>query len=51
LEGAVQIEYDSGDKDAVPPLQQILQLRPNETTSHAMLATVRHNNSWRKLET
>jgi cytochrome c-type biogenesis protein CcmH/NrfG len=40
LEGAAQIEYDSGDKDAVSLLQHILQLRPHESTSHAMLASL-----------
>jgi tetratricopeptide (TPR) repeat protein len=40
LEGAAQIEYESGDKDAVSLLQHILQLRPNESTSHAMLAAL-----------
>jgi len=40
LEGAAQIEYDSGGKDAVPLLQHVLQLRPNDPTSHAMLAVL-----------
>ncbi len=40
LEGAAQIEYESGGKDAVTLLQHILLLRPNEPTSHAMLAVL-----------
>jgi tetratricopeptide (TPR) repeat protein len=40
LEGAAQIEYESGDQSAVPHLQDILKLRPSESTSHAMLATL-----------
>jgi tetratricopeptide (TPR) repeat protein len=40
LEGAEQIEYESGDQGAVSLLQHILKLRPSETTSHAMLATL-----------
>ncbi len=40
LEGAAQIEYDSGDKNAVAHLQRILQLSPKDPTSHAMLAVL-----------
>jgi tetratricopeptide (TPR) repeat protein len=40
LEGAAQIEYDSGDKDAVVLLQRILKLLPHDSTSHAMLAVL-----------
>jgi tetratricopeptide (TPR) repeat protein len=40
LEGAAQIEYENGGKDAVARLQHILQLRPNDPTSHAMLAVL-----------
>jgi tetratricopeptide (TPR) repeat protein len=40
LEGAAQIEYESGGKDAVALLQHVLQLRPNDPTSHAMLAVL-----------
>jgi len=40
LEGAAQIEYENGDKDAVTLLQHILELRPQEQTSHAMLAVL-----------
>jgi tetratricopeptide (TPR) repeat protein len=40
LEGAAQIEYDNGSKDAATLLQHVLQLRPNDPTSHAMLAVL-----------
>ncbi len=40
LEGAAQIEYDSGDKDAVVLLQRVLRLLPHDSTSHAMLAVL-----------
>jgi len=40
LEGAAQIEYENGDKGAAVSLQHVLQLRPNDPTSHAMLAVL-----------
>ena len=40
LEGAAQIEYENGGKDAVALLQRVLQLRPRDPTSHAMLAVL-----------
>jgi len=40
LEGAAQIEYDRGDKGAVALLQHVLELRPHDPTSHAMLAVL-----------
>jgi tetratricopeptide (TPR) repeat protein len=40
LEGAAQIEYEAGGKDASALLQHVLKLRPNEPTSHAMLAVL-----------
>jgi tetratricopeptide (TPR) repeat protein len=40
LEGAAQIEYENGGKDAVALLQHVLELRPSDPTSHAMLAVV-----------
>jgi tetratricopeptide (TPR) repeat protein len=40
LEGAAQTEYEQGGKDAVPLLQHLLALRPNDPTSHAMLAVL-----------
>jgi tetratricopeptide (TPR) repeat protein len=43
LEGAAQLEYDAGNASAVPLLQHILRLRPNDPTSHAMLAVLAYN--------
>jgi tetratricopeptide (TPR) repeat protein len=40
LEGAAQIEYDAGDASAIPLLERVLKLRPNDPTSHAMLAVL-----------
>jgi len=40
LEGAAQLEYDAGSAAAVPLLQRILRVRPNDPTSHAMLAVL-----------
>jgi tetratricopeptide (TPR) repeat protein len=40
LEAAAQIEYDAGSKAAVPLLERVLRLRPDDTTSHAMLAVL-----------
>ncbi|HVI78287.1 MAG TPA: tetratricopeptide repeat protein, partial [Candidatus Acidoferrum sp.] len=40
LEGAAQLEYDAGHAAATPLLEHVLRLRPNETTSHAMLAVL-----------
>ena len=40
LEGAAQIEYDTGGKDAEALLRRVLRLQPNDSTSHAMLAVL-----------
>lgn len=40
LEGAAQIEYENGGKDAAQLLEHVLQLRPQDPTSHAMLAVL-----------
>ena len=40
LEGAAQVEYDAGSPSAIPLLQHVLRLRPNDSTSHAMLAVL-----------
>lgn len=40
LEGAAEIEYRSSDQGAVPLLQKIVAVRPEDETSHAMLATL-----------
>ena len=40
LEGAAQIEYDSGGNGAAPLLKHILKLHPGDPTSSAMLAVL-----------
>jgi tetratricopeptide (TPR) repeat protein len=40
LEGAAQLEYDAGSPTAASLLQRVLKLRPNDPTSHAMLAVL-----------
>lgn len=40
LEGAAQIQYEDGNKEAVVLLQRIAQLRPADQTSHAMLGAL-----------
>jgi tetratricopeptide (TPR) repeat protein len=44
LEGSAQIKYDAGSQDAVPLLERVLKIRPNDTTSHAMLAVISEKN-------
>jgi len=40
LEGASQLEYNAGRAEAVPLLQRVLRLQPNDPTTHAMLAVL-----------
>jgi tetratricopeptide (TPR) repeat protein len=40
LEGAAELEYKAGSSRAIPLLNRILQARPDEPTTHAMLATL-----------
>ena len=40
LQGAVQIEFDAGSPRAIPLLQRLLQLQPDDLTSHGMLAVL-----------
>ena len=40
LEGAAQLEYEAGNGAAVPLLEHILRLRPDDATAHAMLAVL-----------
>jgi len=40
LEGAAELEYKAGSTRAVPLLQRILKVRPDEPTTHAMLAAL-----------
>src|SRR6185369_8047617 len=40
LEGAAQIEYASAGDGAIPLLDRLLKLRPDEPTAHAMRAVM-----------
>ena len=40
LEGAAQIQYEAGDREAVTLLRRIAELRPSDQTSHAMLGAL-----------
>jgi tetratricopeptide (TPR) repeat protein len=40
LEGAAQLEYAAGSDRAIPLLDHLLKLRPNEPTAHAMRAVM-----------
>ena len=40
LHSAIQIEYDAGNPAAVPLLQRLLRLRPDDPTGHGMLAVL-----------
>ncbi len=44
LEGAAQIEYEAESKDAIPLLEHVLKIRPNDVTSHAMMAVLAEKN-------
>ncbi|MBS1804124.1 MAG: tetratricopeptide repeat protein [Acidobacteria bacterium] len=40
LEGAAQIQYQAGNADAIPLLEHVLKIRPDDVTTHAMLAVL-----------
>jgi len=40
LEGASQLEYEAGSPDAVPYLEHVLRLSPQDSTAHAMRAAL-----------
>jgi len=42
LQGAAQIEFDSGSAGGIPLLERILRLQPGDLTSHAMLAVLEY---------
>jgi len=42
LHGAAQIEYRDGSAAAIPHLKRLLSLRPNDRTSHGMLAVLEY---------
>ena len=43
LKGAAQLQFDAGDRAAIPLLEHILRLQPKDYTSHAMLAVLAYN--------
>ncbi|MGA2181671.1 MAG: tetratricopeptide repeat protein [Bryobacteraceae bacterium] len=43
LEGAAQIEYKAGSNGAIPLLDRLLKLQPNDPTAHAMRAVMAWN--------
>ena len=40
LEGAAQLEFQAGSPQALPSLQKLLRLRPQNQTAHAMMAAL-----------
>lgn len=42
IQGAAQIEYESGSPGAIPLIGHLLRLRPADPTSHAMLAVLEY---------
>jgi tetratricopeptide (TPR) repeat protein len=42
LEGAAQIEFDAGNPDAIPLLQRLLRIHPENPTTHGMLAVLEY---------
>jgi tetratricopeptide (TPR) repeat protein len=44
LEGAAQLEYEAGSSNAVPLLEHVIRLRPQDSTAHAMLAAMAAKN-------
>jgi tetratricopeptide (TPR) repeat protein len=40
LHGAAQIEFDAGNPTAIPFIERVIRLHPNDATSHAMLAVL-----------
>ena len=40
LEGAAQLEYEAASPEAIPLLERVLRLRPQDSTAHAMLASL-----------
>ena len=42
LEGAAELEYKQGNKRAIPLLERILAISPDDPTTHAMLAVMQY---------
>ena len=40
LQGTAQIDYDTGSAQGIPVIEHLLRLRPNDLTSHGMLAVL-----------
>ena len=40
LENTAQLEFDAGSPDGIPTIERLLRLRPNDVTSHGMLAVL-----------
>lgn len=40
LEGAAQLEFQAGNADALPFLEKLLELNPDDQTTHAMMAAL-----------
>lgn len=40
LQGTAQIDYDTGNPEGIPVIEHLLRLRPNDLTSHGMLAVL-----------
>jgi tetratricopeptide (TPR) repeat protein len=51
LHGAAQIEYEAGSPAAIPLLEHLLKLEPQDTTTHGMLAVVAYQQGNCKLAT
>src|SRR5580765_8509233 len=44
LEGAAQIEYEKGSQEAAVLVQRVLKIAPDDSTAHAMLASLAYKN-------
>lgn len=42
LQGAAQIEFDQGSAAGIPVMERLLKLRPDDLTSHAMVAVLEY---------
>lgn len=42
LEGAAQLEFENSDPRGIPYLERLLKVRPEDTTSHGMLAVLEY---------
>jgi len=45
LEGAAQLEYETGGREAMPLLEHVLRLVPSDPTAHAMLAALAYKSN------